>query len=137
MKGSIPSLLFLSALPRFHLPLGELLHSRLMQGELVESPDFVHADLLGFREAVERVPLGALFIAFFARWTDLVALSGHFLAVVIDHFGVTQRFKLEYRVDKRPISERWRLLFYFFRRLMLLLMTGRNFILVIDSYTGG
>ena len=49
----------------------------------------MHADLLGFREAVERVPLGALFIALFARWTDLVALGCHFLAIVVDHFGVT------------------------------------------------
>ena len=64
----------------------------------------MHADLLGFREAIERVPLGALFIALFARWTDLVALGCHFLAVVVDHFGVTQRFELKYRVDKRPIS---------------------------------
>ena len=94
----------------------------------------MHADLLRFREAVERVPLGALFIALFARWTDLVALSGHFLAVVVDHFSVTQRFELKYRVDKRPISKRWRWLTCFFLGSLII---GRRIILVIDYYTAG
>lgn len=69
----------------------------------------MHSHLLGLCQAVERVAFCPRFIVLFAGRADLVPLCRHLLAVVVYHFRVPERLKLEDRVDELPLPLKWRL----------------------------